>query len=76
MTGGLPGYLRVTVVTDRMVGWGEREAELVDPAGTVSRRWQLPDLTVAVQDRPALGRPRVYSCSTSTGPSRAWNDER
>jgi hypothetical protein len=57
VTARLPGYLRVTVATDRMVGWGVREAELVDAAGTVGKRWTLPSLRLAVQDRPAVGAP-------------------
>jgi outer membrane protein assembly factor BamB len=76
VTGRLPGYLRVTVATDRMVGWGERDAELVDPAGTVSRRWRLPDLTAAVQDRPALGTPQGVLLFNLDWTFRAWNDER
>ncbi len=58
LTARLPGYLRLTVATDRMVGWGAREAELVDPTGMVGRRWSLPSLTLAVQDRPAVGTPQ------------------
>jgi outer membrane protein assembly factor BamB len=57
VTARLPGYLRVTVATDGMVGWGVREAELVDAAGTVGKRWPLPSLRLAVQDRPAVGAP-------------------
>ena len=57
VTARLPRYLRVTVATDRMVGWGVREAELVDTAGAVSRRWTLPSLSLAVQDRLVVGAP-------------------
>jgi outer membrane protein assembly factor BamB len=53
----LPGYLRVTVAIDRMVGWGVQQAELVDTAGTVHRRWTLPSLRLAVQDRLVVGAP-------------------
>jgi outer membrane protein assembly factor BamB len=65
VTGRLSGYLRVTVATDRMVGWGVREAELVDTGGTISRRWSLPGLTLAVQDRLAVGTPQgVLLCNS------------
>jgi hypothetical protein len=76
VTARLPGYLRLTVATDRMVGWGVREAELVDPAGTVSRRWSLPALTLAVQDRPALGTPQGVMLFNADWTFQAWNDER
>jgi outer membrane protein assembly factor BamB len=71
-----PGYLRVTVATDMMVGWGVREAELVDSAGVVSRRWTLPSLTLAVQDRPAVGTPEGVLLFNSDWTFTAWNDER
>jgi outer membrane protein assembly factor BamB len=76
VTGRLPGYLRVTVAADRMVGWGVREAELVDPTGRVSRRWGLPDLTAAVQDRPALGTPQGVLLFNLDWTFQAWTDER
>ena len=76
VTSRLPGYLRVTVATDRMVGWGVREAELVDAAGAVSRRWTLPSLTLAVQDRPAVGTPQGVLLFNSDWTFSAWNDER
>jgi outer membrane protein assembly factor BamB len=76
VTSRLPGYLRVTVATDRMVGWGVREAELVDTAGAVSRRWSLPDLTLAVQDRMAVGTPQGVLLFNSDWTFSAWNDER
>jgi hypothetical protein len=53
-----------------------REAELVDPAGTVSRRWRLPDLTAAVQDRMALGTPQGVLLFNPDWSFQAWNDER
>ena len=76
VTGRLPGYLRLTVATDRMVGWGVREAELVDTAGAVSRRWPLPDLTLAVQDRPAVGTPQGVLLTNYDWTFTMWNDER
>jgi hypothetical protein len=76
ITSRLPGYLRLTVATDRMVGWGVREAELVDTAGTVSRRWPLPSLTLAVQDRPAVGTPHGVLLFNSDWTFSGWNDER
>jgi hypothetical protein len=76
VTSRLPGYLRLTAATDRMVGWGVREAELVDTAGTVSRRWTLPSLTLAVQDRPAVGTPQGVLLFNSDWTFSAWNDER
>ena len=76
VTSRLPGYLRVTVATDRMVGWGVREAELVDAEGVVSRRWSLPDLTLAVQDRMAVGTPQGVLLFNSDWTFSAWNDER
>jgi hypothetical protein len=76
VTGRLPGYLRITVATDRMVGWGAREAELVDTAGVVSRRWKLPSLTLAVQDRLAVGTPQGVLLFNSDWTFTAWNDER
>jgi outer membrane protein assembly factor BamB len=75
VTSRLPGYLRVTVATDRMVGWGEREAELVDTAGVVSRRWNLPGLTLAVQDRPAVGTPNGVLLFNSDWTFSGWTDE-
>ena len=75
VTSRLPGYLRVTVATDRMVGWGEREAELVDNLGAVSRRWTLPSLTLAVQDRPAVSIPQGVLLFNSDWTFQAWNDE-
>jgi outer membrane protein assembly factor BamB len=76
VTSRLPGYLRITVASDRMVGWGVREAELVDTEGAVSRRWSLPDLTLAVQDRMALGTPQGVLLFNSDWTFSAWNDER
>ena len=76
VTSRLPGYLRVTVATDWMVGWGVREAELVDAAGAVSRRWPLPSLTLAVQDRPALGTPQGVLLFNADWTFSGWNDER
>ena len=76
VTSRLPGYLRVIVATDRMVGWGEREAELVDNLGAVIRRWTLPSLTLAVQDRPAVSTPQGVLLFNSDWTFSAWNDER
>jgi hypothetical protein len=72
VTSRLPGYLRVTVATDRMVGWGVHEAELVGTAGVVSRRWTLPSLTLAVQDRPAVGTPQGVLLFNSDWTFSAW----
>jgi hypothetical protein len=58
-----------------MVGWGVREAELVDTAGVVSRRWSLPSLTLAVQDRLAVGTPQGVLLFNSDWTFTGWNDE-
>jgi outer membrane protein assembly factor BamB len=71
-----PGYLRLTVATDWMVGWGVREAELVNTTGTVSRRWSLPSLTLAVQDRPVVGTPQGVLLFNADWTFSGWNDER
>jgi hypothetical protein len=72
VTARLPGYLRVTAGSDRIVGWGVREAEVVDLAGTVNRRWALPSLTLAVQDRLALGAPDGVLLFNSDWTFSAW----
>jgi len=76
VTARLPGYLRLTVSADRMVGWGVHEAELADASGTVSRRWPLPQLTLAVQDRPAVGLPQGVLLVNADWTFTVWNDER
>ena len=76
VTARLPGYLRLTLSADRMVGWGLREAEVVDPAGSVSHRWPLPDLTLAEQDRPAVALPEGVLLANGDWTFTIWNDER
>jgi hypothetical protein len=76
VTGRLPGYQRVTVATDRMVGWGVREAELVDAAGVVIRRWDLPGLRLAAQDRPTVGTPDGVLLFNSDWTFLEWTSER
>jgi hypothetical protein len=76
VTARLPGYLRLTVSADRFVGWGEGEAELVDPSGAVDRRWPLPALTLAVQDRPAVGLSQGVLLANADWTFTLWNDER
>ena len=72
----LPAYLRLTMSVDRMVGWGDREAEVVDPSGAVSRRWSLPGLTLAVQDRPAVALAQGVLLANNDWTFTVWNDER
>lgn len=76
VTARLPGYLRVTMAGDRMVGWGVRDAEVVDRAGTVAHRFRLPDLTLAVQDRFVLGTPQGVLLFNIDWTFTAWTDER
>ena len=76
MTARLPGYLRLTLSADRMVGWGAREAQVVDSSGWVSRRWPLPDLTLAQQDRPAVALPEGVLLGNGDWTFTIWNDER
>ena len=71
----LPGYLRLTPSVDRMVGWGEREAEVFDASGSVGMRWPLPDLTLAVQDRPAVALPQGVLLTNDDWTFTIWNDE-
>ena len=76
VTARLSGYLRLTLSADRLVGWGTREAEVVDASGSVSRRWPLPDLTLAVQDRPAVALPEGVLLPHNDWTFTIWNDER
>ena len=76
VTARLPGYLRLTLSVDRMVGWGTREAEVVDPSGSVSRRWPLPDLTLAQQDRPAVALAEGVLLANGHWTYTIWNDKR
>jgi hypothetical protein len=76
VTARLPGYLRLTPSTDQLVGWGIREAEVVDAAGSVKARWPLPDLTLAVQDRPAVALPEGVLLTNNDWTFTIWNDER
>ena len=76
VTARLPGYLRLTLSADRIVGWGQREAEVFDPSGSVLRRWPLPDLTLAVQDRPAVALPQGVMLTNGDWTFTIWNDER
>jgi len=64
------------VSADRLVGWGTHEAEVVDASGSVSRRWPLPELTLAVQDRPAVALPEGVLLTDSDWTFTIWNDER
>jgi len=75
VTARLPAYLRLTVAGDRMVGWGTEQAEVVDASGTVITRWPLPSLTLAVQDRPAVGTPQGVLLFNSDWTFQGWNDE-
>ena len=76
VTARLPGYLRLTPSADRMVGWGALEAEVFDRSGSVGRRWSLPDLTLAVQDRPAVAMPQGVLLANNDWTFTIWNDER
>jgi outer membrane protein assembly factor BamB len=76
VTARLPGYLRLTSSADRVVGWGQREAEVFDPSGSVLRRWPLPDLTLAVHDRPAVALPQGVLLTNGDWTFTIWNDER
>lgn len=75
VTARLPGYLRVTVAGDRLVAWGVREAEVLDRTGTVTHRFRLPDLTLAVQDRFVLGTPQGVLLFNIDWTFTAWTDE-
>ena len=77
MTARLPGYLRLTAV-DRP-GWSA--GAHVRPrsstrSGSVGRRWPLPDLTLAVQDRPAVAMPQGVLLANDDWTFTIWNDER
>jgi outer membrane protein assembly factor BamB len=76
VTARLPAYLRLSVSADRMVGWGVREAELVDPSGTVGRRWPLPELSLAVADRSAVALAQGVLLANGDWTFTVWNDER
>ena len=76
VTARLPGYLRLTVAADRIVGWGQREAEVFDASGSVVRRWPLPELTLAIQDRPAVALPQGVLLANGDWSFTLWNDER
>ena len=76
VTARLPGYLRLTASADRIVGWGAREAEVFDPRARSVRRWPLPDLTLAVQDRPAVAMPQGVLLANDDWTFTIWNDER
>ena len=46
--------LTLTPTQDHVVAWGPSEAAVIAGDGTVVSRWNLPALTLSLQDRPAL----------------------
>jgi outer membrane protein assembly factor BamB len=46
--------LRLTPSQDHLVAWGPTEASVHTKDGTVLARWELPALTLSLQERPAL----------------------
>jgi outer membrane protein assembly factor BamB len=50
--------LTLTPTQDHLVAWGPTGASVITKDGRVLTRWQLPPLTLSLQDRPALATPQ------------------
>lgn len=71
----LPAFLRITATADHFVGWGASDAEVIDRQLKVVTTWDLPGLTLAVQDwLPAATPDSVLLVDGTDWNFTVWSD--
>jgi outer membrane protein assembly factor BamB len=74
VTQRLGPVLTLTPTQDHLVAWGPTEALLIARDGGIVSRWNLPALTLALQDRPALATSQSVLLFSNDWTFQAWDD--
>ena len=74
VTQRLGPVLTLTPTQDHLVAWGPTEALVIARDGKIITRWNLPALTLALQDRPALAISQSVLLFSNDWTFQAWDD--
>ena len=74
VTQRLGPVLTLTPTQDHLVAWGPTEALVIARDGKIITRWNLPALTLALQDRPALVTSQSVLLFSNDWTFQAWDD--
>ena len=74
VTQRLGPVLTLTPTQDHLVAWGPTEALVIARDGKIITRWNLPALTLALQDRPALATSQSVLLFSNDWTFQAWDD--
>jgi outer membrane protein assembly factor BamB len=74
VTQRLGPVLTLTATQDQLVAWGPTEALVIARDGKMITRWNLPALTLALQDRPALATSQSALLFSNDWTFQAWDD--
>jgi outer membrane protein assembly factor BamB len=66
--------LTLTPTQDHLVAWGPTEALGIAREGKIIARWNLPALTLALQDRPALATSESVLLFSNDWTFQVWDD--
>jgi hypothetical protein len=74
VTQRLGPVLTLTATQDQLVAWGSAEALVIARDGKIITRWNLPALTLALQDRPALATSQSALLFSNDWTFQAWDN--
>ena len=74
VTQRLGAVLTLTPTQDHLVAWGPTEALVIVRDGKTITRWNLPALTLALQDRPALATSQSVLLFSNDWTFQVWDD--
>ena len=74
VTQRLGPVLTLTATQDQLVAWGPAEALVIARDGKIITRWNLPALTLALQDRPALATSQSALLFSNDWTFQAWDN--
>jgi outer membrane protein assembly factor BamB len=74
ITQRLGPVLTLTPTQDHLVAWGPTEALVIVREGKIITRWNLPALTLALQDRPALATSQSALLFSNDWTFQVWDD--
>ena len=74
VTQQLGPVLTLTATQDQLVAWGPAEALVIARDGKFITRWNLPALTLALQDRPALATSQSALLFSNDWTFQAWDN--
>jgi outer membrane protein assembly factor BamB len=76
ITQRLGPVLTLTPTQDHLVAWGPTEALVIVRDKKIITRWNLPALTLALQDRPALATSQSVLLFSNDWTFQVWDDAR